>query len=93
MASSTSVSLVAVWMVRMVSETRRLGGGIGMGWTLSSGGEALMGAPDSLVCASAELELGELSEDSASGRPLSGKGVGTRVPKLWGPPISSSTRE
>ena len=46
MASSTSASLVVVRMVRMVSETRRLGGGIGMGWTFSSGGEAPMGAPD-----------------------------------------------
>ena len=92
MASSTSVSLVAVQMVRMVSETRQLGGGIGMGSMFSSGGEAPTGVPGSLVCASAELEV-ELLGDSASERPLSGKGVGTRVPKLWGPPRSLSTRE
>ena len=70
MASSTSVSLVAVWMVRMVAETQLLGGGIGMGLTFSSGVEALMGAPDSRVCASAGLEAGELLEDSAWGHPV-----------------------
>ena len=93
MASSTSASLVAVWMVWMVAETQLLGGGIGMGLMFSSGVEAPMEAPGAHICASAGLEAWELLEDSASGRPLSGKGVGMWAPKLWGPPRSSSTRE
>ena len=93
MVSSTSALLVVVQMVRMVAETQLLGGGIGMGSIFSSGVEAPMGAPDVRACISAGSEAGELLEDSASGRPLSGKGVGTQVPKLWGPLISSSTRE
>ena len=51
-----------------------------------------MGALEVPACASAELVL-ESVVDLASGLPLVGKGVGMRVPRLWGPPISSSTRE
>ena len=92
MASSTSALLVVVWMVRMVSGTQRLGGGIGMGSMFSSGVGVPMGAPGSRVCASVGSVL-ESVVDLASGLPLVGKGVGTRVPRLWGPPRSSSTRE
>ena len=92
MASSTSALLVVVQMVRMAVVTLLLGGGIGMGSVFSSGVEALMGALEVPACASAWLGL-ELVEDLALGLPPVGKGVGMRVPRLWGPPISSSTRE
>ena len=78
MASSTSASLVAVRMVRMVFATLLLGGGTGMGSSFSCGAGVSMGALEVPACASAESVL-ELGVDLASGLPLVGKGVGTRV--------------